>query len=115
MKRVHFNLLVILRNGMNDHSRIQKIYDMDFPAQIGYMYIKKSTNRKHVKALMLNEALAVEYRVYALLSLASIEDNPFSPLRKLQDFFSSFLDEKDLKAIIKKKMKNLSGLARKKY
>ena len=71
-------LLIALKNYFSDHYFIQNIYDMGLPEQIGYMYIRKSMNKKRLyEKLVMNETLAVEYRLYALLRSSSIESNPF--------------------------------------
>jgi hypothetical protein len=97
-------LSISLRDSMSVRYFIQEIYDMDLPEQIGYMYIKNSSSRKYLNKLILDETLAIEYRIYALLRLTSIESNPFSAIYIIENLRSRLHAKKDPEAIIAKEI-----------
>ena len=95
-------LKISLRNSWSDEYFIQDIYDMGLPTQIGYMKIKTRSDQFFYERLLQNTTLAIEYRVYALLLMASFERNPFSKYAVIE----RLLDLLDSERVITENLEN---------
>ncbi|MDR1406667.1 MAG: hypothetical protein LBJ23_01300, partial [Tannerella sp.] len=70
-------MVIVLKAVSNINYLFEDIQTFEIPKQIGYMYIK-AIKSKDVLESILSGNIPVEYRLYALLRMSTVEENPFS-------------------------------------